>query len=152
MEKHYTIMTLLITDETPCRALMIENRKYGCWMPPGGHQESNENPLETSIREVVEETGVDITEYLPKPVVVDEVATVLPPPSRIVEVKIDPRGDQPAHYHLDMLYVVHVPKSLTTHKYDEDEIASVAWLTLEEMTDITIPLNVRQALEQEMRK
>ena len=40
--------------------LMVNNKKLGKWLQPGGHIEGEETPQETAIREVSEETGVDI--------------------------------------------------------------------------------------------
>jgi len=148
-EKHHTVMVLIVTDETPRRALMIESRKHQRWMPPGGHQESDENPLEAAIREVKEETGIDIADYLPKPVVVDEMSSIIPLPSRLVEVRIPPRGSEPEHYHLDSLYIIHVSKPLKAKKNDA-ELASIGWLSLDDMKDIFVPEDVRQVLRQEL--
>ena len=39
---------------------IIYNRKYGKWLQPGGHSEGEETPLQTVVREVKEETGIDI--------------------------------------------------------------------------------------------
>ena len=39
--------------------LMIYNKKLGLWLQPGGHIEGNEKPLDTAIREVKEETGIE---------------------------------------------------------------------------------------------
>ena len=37
------------------------HEKYGIWLPPGGHVELNETPEEAAVREVKEETGLDVT-------------------------------------------------------------------------------------------
>ena len=39
--------------------LMIYNKKLGKWLQPGGHIEGEETPLQTAIREVKEETGIE---------------------------------------------------------------------------------------------
>jgi 8-oxo-dGTP diphosphatase len=33
----------------------------GTWAPPGGHLEFNEDPKDTAIREVLEETGLNVS-------------------------------------------------------------------------------------------
>lgn len=150
MDKHYTVMALLVTEDTPHRVLLVENRKHKRWLPPGGHQESGENPLEAAIREVREEVGIDITKHLPKPTIIDNEATIIPLPARLIEVKIPPRGNEPAHYHLDFLYVVHVPESLKVTK-NNHELVSAAWLSLEDTADIFVPEDIRRILIQEMK-
>lgn len=111
-EKHYTSTVFLITEETPQQVLLVHHKKLDKWLPPGGHQENDENACETAIREVREETGVDITEYLPKSKQIDDRAVSLPLPSYILEERIDDRGEQPEHFHLDFIYIVTVPYQL----------------------------------------
>jgi 8-oxo-dGTP pyrophosphatase MutT (NUDIX family) len=148
--KHATVMVLIITQETPARALLLKHSKHERWMAPGGHQEAWENPLEAAIREVKEETGADVTEYLPKVEYVEENASIVPSPSRLVEVKIPPRRGDPEHYHIDQTYVARVPKPFDIAKNEEAE--EYAWLRLDEMNDIFVPPDVRLALEQEMKQ
>ena len=56
--------------------LLIKNRYGGHWSFPKGHVEGTETEMQTALREVKEETGLDISiqdgfrqavEYLPKP-------------------------------------------------------------------------------------
>jgi 8-oxo-dGTP pyrophosphatase MutT (NUDIX family) len=42
------------------RLLLVHHTKLNKWLPPGGHIEPNETPDEAVIREVNEETGLDI--------------------------------------------------------------------------------------------
>jgi 8-oxo-dGTP pyrophosphatase MutT (NUDIX family) len=43
------------------KVLLHWHRKLGRWLPPGGHVEPNELPDEAARREVMEETGVEVT-------------------------------------------------------------------------------------------
>ncbi|MDP2631836.1 MAG: NUDIX domain-containing protein [Candidatus Uhrbacteria bacterium] len=139
-EKHYTSTVFVITDIHPRKVLLIHHRKLDKWMPPGGHQEDFENPYQTAIRETKEETNIDITEHLPKPKSIDDRALSLPLPRHILEERIDARGDQPEHYHLDMIYVVAVSQQQVTHR--ESESHSIGWFTQEETTRIPMFENV----------
>lgn len=40
--------------------LLRLHEKYGMWLPPGGHIELHETPEEAAVREVKEETGLDV--------------------------------------------------------------------------------------------
>ena len=42
------------------RVLLLRHRRYGKWLPPGGHLEPHELPDEAACREVREETGLDV--------------------------------------------------------------------------------------------
>jgi ADP-ribose pyrophosphatase YjhB (NUDIX family) len=41
--------------------LLRMHDKYNMWLPPGGHVELDEDMVEAAIREVKEETGLDVT-------------------------------------------------------------------------------------------
>ena len=43
------------------RVLLHKHKKLGIWLPPGGHVELDEDPNQAAIKEVREETGLDIT-------------------------------------------------------------------------------------------
>ncbi|MBI5346885.1 MAG: NUDIX domain-containing protein, partial [Chlamydiae bacterium] len=58
MEKHFTAVAFILEKE---KVLLIYHNKLRTWLPPGGHVDPNETPVETAIREVKEETGLDIT-------------------------------------------------------------------------------------------
>lgn len=45
------------------KVLLRLHDKYGIWLPPGGHVELDEDPVQAAIREVKEESGLDIELY-----------------------------------------------------------------------------------------
>lgn len=80
------------------QVLLHRHRKLGLWLPCGGHIEVDELPDEAAVREVKEESGVDI-------VLVGEKALTLEPPRQLLR----PRGVQletirPGHEHIDLIY------------------------------------------------
>lgn len=138
--KHYTTTVFLVTEEQPQRVLLVHHKKMDKWMPPGGHQEGKENSYEAAIRETKEETSIDISDYLPKPKQIDERAVSLPLPRYILEERIDARGDQPEHYHLDLIYVVSVPYQEVVRQ--ESESHSIGWFSEEEVSKLPVFENV----------
>ena len=42
------------------KVLLVFQRKSKCWSFPKGHVENNETEIETALREVKEETGIDV--------------------------------------------------------------------------------------------
>lgn len=42
------------------KVLLRMHEKYGIWLPPGGHIELDEDPVQAVVREVKEESGLDI--------------------------------------------------------------------------------------------
>lgn len=146
--KHYTAGAFILTDTQPTKVLLVNHRKLGKWLQPGGHQEEGENPLEAAIREVQEETGLDIAPYLETPRSLDDHVFQLPLPTYLLEEKIPAHGDQPEHYHLDQLYVVRIPEQAVSH--NQRESSDIQWFTHEQLEDLPLYDNTRILLQQEM--
>ncbi|MCW6160140.1 MAG: NUDIX domain-containing protein [Candidatus Micrarchaeales archaeon] len=48
------------------KLLLVHHKKLKLWLPPGGHVEENELPNDCVVREIKEETGLDV-EIIGKP-------------------------------------------------------------------------------------
>ena len=145
IEKHYTSSVLVVTESEPKRILLVYHKKLNKWMPPGGHQESFENPYETAIREIKEETSIDISKYIPRPESVDDRAISLPIPLRIFEERIDAAGDKPEHFHIDMIYLVTVPYQVAV--VQEAEASSIGWFTKQDIDKLPLFENVAELIK-----
>lgn len=145
-EKQYTSTVFIMSQENPRRVLLLHHRAYDSWQPPGGHRKPHENPLEAAVREVREEAGLDITEYLMPVRPLDDRAVALPLPRYLLEEKIEAKADQPEHYHLDMVYVIEVP--LQEPVNSEDEAHEIGWFTEQELDDLDMFENVRVTLRE----
>jgi 8-oxo-dGTP diphosphatase len=149
-EKHLTATVFIISDEQTPRALLVNHKKLGVWMPPGGHKEFNENPYENVLREALEETGIDIAPYIPKPAKLDDHTYALPRPYYFYEEVIGPRKDEPAHFHIDCGYAVIIP--FQEIKLQEEDHSDMRWFTLEDLEEIKLFDNVRQSLKELLGK
>ncbi len=145
--KHYTA-TVVVLNPDASKILLLHHRKFGMWMPPGGHQQAGENLLETAIREVQEETGLDITAYLGAPRAVDDHAWALPLPNYFFEEKINAHGSEPEHYHLDAIFVAKIPEQAVVHAAAESH--GIGWFTVEQLSDLPMFDNVRIIAKQEL--
>ena len=77
--------------------------KVAAWLPPGGHVEPNEDPVQAVTREVREEAGVESEVAGPAPALpLDYPRQVQPPFTIMVEDIHDPVDG--FHYHIDMIY------------------------------------------------
>jgi len=85
-EHHVTASSFVVSS----RGVILHlHRKLGIWVQPGGHVDAGESPVEASLRETIEETGL--------------VARHLDPPLLFhVDVHPGPRG----HTHYDVRYVL----------------------------------------------
>jgi 8-oxo-dGTP pyrophosphatase MutT (NUDIX family) len=99
--------------------LLLLHRRLRRWLQPGGHGEPGESEGEAvALREAREETGIEglaLHPAAPRPLDVDVHA-------------IPARGDEPAHLHLDLRYLVIAPAAATP-RGEEAESTGARWFT-----------------------
>lgn len=103
MLRQFTATAYVISDG---HVLLISHPKYRKWNPPGGHVEANETPCEAVIREVSEETGVEVELLKLENIWCDypNARSLIRPYMMLLE-EIPARAEQPAHQHIDMIYL-----------------------------------------------
>jgi 8-oxo-dGTP pyrophosphatase MutT (NUDIX family) len=99
MKRHFTATAFVVKDG---RTLLHWHRRLQQWMPPGGHIEPDEDPVQTVLREVREETGlaaeiIPVSAKLPFPY-----PEQLPAPYTILVEDIP--GPEEPHKHIDLIY------------------------------------------------
>jgi ADP-ribose pyrophosphatase YjhB (NUDIX family) len=67
-----------VVDDDRSHVLLVDHRRRGVWMPPGGRAARGEYPAAASARELFEETGVRGALVHQHPVLVDAVASTAP--------------------------------------------------------------------------
>ena len=80
MERHMTVSGFVVEGD---RTLLHWHRKNSMWLPPGGHIERDEDPVQAVTREVAEETGITaeiVAPYAPRASARFAVPPQLPPP------------------------------------------------------------------------
>jgi len=99
--RHFTVTTFVSMDGA---TLLHWHRKVGLWLPPGGHIEPNEDPMQAACREALEETGFSV-QILPTSTrfAYDDPPQLSPPATIMVE-PIRSFGGEDAHHHVDMIY------------------------------------------------
>jgi 8-oxo-dGTP pyrophosphatase MutT (NUDIX family) len=99
MKRHFTATGFVVDG---ARTLLHWHKRLQQWMPPGGHIELDEDPVQAVLREVQEETGL-VVEVIP----IQQTAGFrypeqLPPPYTILIEDIPGPGEP--HKHIDMIY------------------------------------------------
>ena len=128
--RHFTATGFVVHDG---RVALHWHPKVKAWLPPGGHIEANEDPVEAVLREVLEETGTEVEVVPTSPELdLDYPEQVLPPYTIMVEDIHDPEDG--FHKHIDMIYFCR-PLSATPELSDgwrwvsKDDLACLCPLT-----------------------
>lgn len=135
-EKHLTASVWIVSKTKPKKTLLLFHKKLQKWVQPGGHVDFDENPVQAAVRETLEETGIAISPLLDKIIPIDEENRFLPLPAFFLEEDIAPYKEQPAHFHLDVMYVMEVDEQEVT--IQERESQDAKWFTLEEAFQVPI--------------
>ena len=100
--RHYTATGYVVWDQS---VLLHWHKKINLWLPPGGHVEPNEDPVEAVLREIFEETGLvsKISENSNTPTLTFDYPEIIEPPRHILVENIDDPDDG-HHQHIDMIY------------------------------------------------
>lgn len=132
--KHFTATTIIVYQE---KALLHLHRKLQIWLPVGGHIESGELPQEAAVREVIEETGLEIDLYNPDQQVPMGDVEQLIRPIYLLSEKVNPTRQ-------DVDYIYYASAHSSELKPQDGETNHLRWLTSEEIKQLkNVPENVR---------
>jgi len=137
MRRHFTA-TGFVVDAS--RTLLHWHKRLQQWMPPGGHIEADEDPVEAVLREIQEETGLVAEVISTREAAPFEYPQQLPPPYTILVEDIPgPDPSEEGHKHIDMIYFCQVAEGRTGGLLTEDP--TLRWVGEEELRGGT-PLDV----------
>jgi 8-oxo-dGTP diphosphatase len=124
------------------QVLLLKHAKFNSWLPPGGHVEENELTHQAALREVLEESGIEIEfiyDSFENLVIPKHESTTkqhshqLPTP---LFIQLEDIGD---HYHEDVIYLA----KAITEKIITEESREIHWFNFEEAEQLDIFDNVR---------
>ncbi len=133
MQRHFTASAFVIDSRK--RVLLLWHKKLQRWMPPGGHVDENELPEETAKRECKEETGIDVEiagADSPEDLFRENPAEgcMLKKPFCFLLENIPATSEQPAHQHMDFVYLARPLDETQTLTLEEKEGTELQWFTL----------------------
>ena len=100
MIRHFTSTGIVVASGA---TLVHWHAKVQAWLAPGGHIEPNEDPVQTTIREVLEETGLDVRLLQTSaPADISNLPQIAPPFTVMVEDVVDVKFGP--HQHIDFIY------------------------------------------------
>ena len=144
LEKHFTASALILNEES--KILLLYHKKLNVWLYPGGHIENNETPDEAVIREVLEETGLEVKIIgNPDNSLTDKEAdvTVLHNPYVVLCEYIN--GKSP-HYHIDLIYICKI-NQYNKLEYNKDESKGIGFFGKDEIQKIPLFPNFKILLD-----
>lgn len=134
--KHFTASALIIDND---KVLLVYHKKLDAWLYPGGHIEENENPDEALLREVEEETGLEVEIISNKDDTLSDckadVSSLHIPYACLCELV----GD---HYHNDLIYKCKIKKKCEL-KYNKDESDDIGFFNINEIEKLKLFDNFR---------
>lgn len=138
MQKHFTVSGIILKDN---KVLLIWHNKLNTWLYPGGHIEENETPDEALMREIKEETNLEVEFQNNHTLdIKTDIAKTLNMPCVIMEEMIvDNKEDN--HYHIDMVYLCKTKTEEVNIK--EDEVKKYGWFSKEEIENMDLLENLK---------
>ncbi len=130
--RHFTVAVFVVWEE---KVLLHLHRKLGMWLPPGGHIERDELPDDAAVREVLEETGLQVRLAGEKREDVEDPVQL----HRPAGVQLENIG--PGHQHIDLIYfAVPVGPTKIQETFNEDK---VGWYSPEDWNEMFLNPEVR---------
>jgi 8-oxo-dGTP pyrophosphatase MutT (NUDIX family) len=118
------------------RVLLLHHRKLDRWLQPGGHGDPGETTgEEVALREALEESGIRGLHLHP----------AAPRPLDVDVHDIPARGNEPAHEHLDLRYLVVAPEGAVIAP-DLAELHEIRWVPWDEVDALGPDHGLRRAL------
>ena len=148
MKRHFTVTGFVVDGD---RTLLHWHKKLQIWLPPGGHIDPDEDPVQAVLREVREETGIAGEIVLATRAFTFTNVAALPPPISIIVA--DVTHDEP-HQHIDMSYAVRPIAGAPRDEPEEDH--GFIWVSEDELrrndplpvaacgVDLPVPEDVRE--------
>ena len=102
MIRHLTVSGFVVERDS---VYLHWHPKIALWLPPGGHMDPDEDPVQAVLRETLEETGIRCEVVPHEPELAFDNVGQLPSPVKIIvaDVLDAIEGD---HQHIDMSYVL----------------------------------------------
>lgn len=124
---HFSASAFVVNNERTKMVVVYHIINDG-WMYPGGHADGEDDLLSVAVREVKEETGLDVK-------VLDQ--NIFSIQSTPVKGHIKHGKYVSAHLHLDVVYLLEADDNVPL-VYKEDEAKGVKWISFDEATDETM--------------
>ncbi|MBN2112488.1 NUDIX domain-containing protein [Candidatus Woesearchaeota archaeon] len=135
------VATVYIVNER--KVLLVHHKQMGMWLPPGGHIDENELPTTAALREVKEETGLDV-ELVGEEKDYEQVKILHHP--KILQLE----DIKPGHQHIDLIYFARMKDKSQKIMLNKEESNEIRWFSEEEFDKVPelVAIQARRAIEE----
>ncbi len=130
--RHFVATVFVVHDGATA---LHEHEKLGMWLPPGGHIDRDELPHEAALRELEEETGLDVELISEAEGVESDTARPLPQPEQFKLEDIDRLDGAVAHQHIDFVYYARAADRVMSPAEGEAGPQAWEWFTESDLRD-----------------
>jgi 8-oxo-dGTP pyrophosphatase MutT (NUDIX family) len=130
--RHFTATTIIVCGD---KVLLHLHKKINRWLPVGGHLDRDEIPDKAAVREVKEETGLDVKLHNFNELLFFQDAQMLIKPYCILLEDINSY-----HQHIDFIYFA--TSDTLDIKPESGHIDDFRWFTVDELDSLDAPDNV----------
>jgi len=130
LRRHFTV-TGFLSEAAGGGRTALHWHRLGIWLPPGGHIEPDEDPVQAVFREVLEETGLEAEIVSGGPAFGYTSPPPLAPPvaMAVYDIPRDGKLDEP-HQHIDLIYFLRpveaspaLPAEMQWRWFDRDDLS-----------------------------
>lgn len=122
--RHFVTSVYVVNEGA---TLLHEHDRLGLWLPPGGHIDRDELPHEAALREVREETGLEVDLLVDAPEIEAAQARTLPRPRQLQLEDINVHEDGVGHQHIDFVYFAQADRRRIEPNPDEQPAEDWSW-------------------------
>ncbi len=140
MHRQFTATAFIIDSQK--RTLLLWHKRLQRWMPPGGHIDENETPEDAAKRECKEETNLDV-EIIGEPQAdlfhknpAEGRMLIKPLAMLLEEIPASAERNEPAHQHMDFLFIAKPLDETQVVKIAENESDHMRWFDLREINEL----------------
>ena len=130
--RHFVATVYVVNDGA---VALHEHEKLEMWLPPGGHIDRDELPHEAALREVNEETGLDVDLVADAPDIDSAQARTLPHPQQLQLEDINAHQGDVGHQHIDFVYFAQADHRRIDPNPDEQPASDWSWFDAAALAD-----------------
>jgi ADP-ribose pyrophosphatase YjhB (NUDIX family) len=137
--RHFTATTYVVADGA---VALHEHDGLGKWLPPGGHVDRDELPHEAALREISEETGLNVDLVAEQGTFESPTVDPLPEPQHLLLADVNVHGDVVGHQHVDFVYFARADTREISPADGEQPADDWAWFAPADLADERVDSDV----------